>query len=96
MRIDGTFGINPQPLSNGKVPSGDVKNRNEGEGQVDRVVLEEAQVEYLVKAYIEKASGVEELDKAAVEEARELLKSGAMDTPEALQRAAEAILRLGA
>ena len=37
----------------------------------------------------------EEIDEQAVAEARKLLRSGRLDTPEAARRAAEALINLG-
>ncbi|MGB2821963.1 MAG: hypothetical protein WBF17_13350 [Phycisphaerae bacterium] len=41
------------------------------------------------------ASAAEEINAKAVEEARALLQAGQLDTPEAADRAAEAILKMG-
>jgi hypothetical protein len=46
------------------------------------------------QAYVQKALAAEQVDHQAVAEARKLLASGQLDTPEAADRAAEAILRL--
>ena len=45
--------------------------------------------------YVQAAKDVPDVNKQAVAEARELLKSGKLDTPEAAQRAAENMLNLG-
>lgn len=45
--------------------------------------------------YILRAADAPAVRSEAVQEARRLLASGELDTPEAVQRAAEAILRLG-
>jgi hypothetical protein len=41
------------------------------------------------------AAGAEEMNTAAVTRARELLRSGQLDTPQAARRAAEALLSIG-
>jgi hypothetical protein len=46
-------------------------------------------------AYVERAAATEEVRQDAIAEARRLLESGALDTPEAAAAAAEAILTLG-
>ena len=45
--------------------------------------------------YIQQAVACEEVDTQAVVEAKKLLESGQLDTPEAAARAAESILSLG-
>ena len=46
--------------------------------------------------YVRKAMAAEDVNAAAVAEARRLLQAGELDTPEAAQRAAQAILQSGA
>jgi hypothetical protein len=48
-----------------------------------------------VAAYTSIAAASGEIDQDAVREARALIASGKLDTPEAIQRTAEAILKLG-
>jgi len=52
-------------------------------------------VGYLHKTYAPRAAGTAEVNPQAVAEARKLLESGQLDTPEAVRRAAEAILTRG-
>jgi hypothetical protein len=47
------------------------------------------------KEYIRSATAAQDVNKQAVAEARELLKSGKLDTADAARRAAEAMLGLG-
>lgn len=47
------------------------------------------------RGYVEKARAAGAINTAAVAEARRLLESGELDTPEAARRAAEAILEQG-
>ncbi len=51
--------------------------------------------ESALQPYIERAAGVVEVRRDAVEDAKHLLAAGELDTPEAAERAAENILRLG-
>ena len=51
--------------------------------------------ESALQPYIERAAGVVEVRRDAVEDAKRLLAAGELDTPEAAERAAENILRLG-
>jgi len=46
-------------------------------------------------AYVRQAMQADEVNLQAVEEARKLLESGAMDTPEAAAKTAEAMMKLG-
>jgi hypothetical protein len=48
-----------------------------------------------VAEYARAAAGAEEVRPEAVKEARALLESGQLTSPEALQRTAESLLRLG-
>ena len=45
--------------------------------------------------YVREALAAEDVDLAAIAEAKRLIASGQLDTPEAVKRAAEAIVELG-
>ncbi len=47
------------------------------------------------KSYIQKASACEEVNLQAVTDAKKLIESGQLDTPEAVNRAAERIISIG-
>ncbi|MCK4626684.1 MAG: hypothetical protein KAV00_15325 [Phycisphaerae bacterium] len=47
------------------------------------------------KPYIQKASACDEVNHQSVAEAKKLLESGQLDTPEAAKRAAERIISMG-
>lgn len=47
------------------------------------------------REYIQKVPATDEIDLQAVARAKELIQSGQLDTPEAIERAAEKILELG-
>ncbi|MCK4627340.1 MAG: hypothetical protein KAV00_18655 [Phycisphaerae bacterium] len=47
------------------------------------------------KAYIQKASACEEVNLQAIAEAKKLIESGQLDTPEAINQAAERIISIG-
>ena len=94
MRIDGTFGIEPQGRAQRETtPAG---THRKTEPDPNRPTPDDPQIRYLQEAYLEKAATVEDINPQAVAEARELLDSGQLDTPEAVQRAVQAIFRLGA
>jgi hypothetical protein len=91
VRIEGTFGPEHQKLSNGK---GDVSKSKHasaesifGDSDAEHVKAEQA----LLRA----AMAAEPVNPKAVEEARELLASGGLDTPEAARRAAQRLLSDG-
>jgi hypothetical protein len=91
VKIDGIFGPEHQKLSKGK---GDVSKSKDsaaasifGEQDAEHVKAEQA----LLRA----AMAAEPVNPKAVEEARELLASGGLDTPEAARRAAQRLLSDG-
>ena len=93
MRIDGTHGLEPQGLPEGnpslpKTPHpGDV---DQAQSSAEDIIVSRSH-----EPYIRQAMAAEEVNTQAVAEARKLLRSGQLDTPEAARRAAQAILRLG-
>ena len=91
MRLDGPQGLPPNPLPE-KVPPANIpetSSRSGATNEADSEVLS-ANIDY-----IRQAIETEEMDPAAVAEARRLLASGELDTPEAAARAAELIIKLG-
>ena len=92
MRLDGPQGLPPNSLPQ-KVPPANIPetstSRSGATNEVDSEVLS-ANIDY-----IRQAIETEEMDAAAVAEARRLLASGELDTPEAAARAAELIIKLG-
>ena len=92
MRIEGTYGIGPGGAGKG----------SQGKAQrVDQATVEDAtipddpEIRHLHRKYLKEPAGAEETDRGAITEARELLNSGKLDTPDAIARAAEAIVDLG-
>ena len=82
VRIDGTFGI-------------DSRNRSEGKGGADKAKRssassssQSAQLVSTHQSLIRKALEAEDIDLAAIKEAKELLQSGKLFSPEAILRAA--------
>jgi hypothetical protein len=47
------------------------------------------------QAHVDQAAAAPEIDEQAVAAARELIRTGQLDTPDAIRRAADAILRFG-
>ena len=89
MRIDGTNKIgqgSPDPLDNQPRSSGLPRNTPTEQSPA---------VEQHLKPLIEKVKRAENVDFQAVAEAKQLLDSGKLDSPEAILRAAEALLRFG-
>ena len=89
MKIDGAFGYDVQGAS--------PKGRPPGQQAAKAVRGVEPGVEVTESArkYIDKALAAEEVDLAAVAEAKKLLADGLLDTPEAIDRVADAIVERG-
>ena len=92
MRLDGPQGLPPNSLPE-KVPPASTpetgSSRSGATNEADSEVLS-ANIDY-----IRQAIETEDMDAAAVAEARQLLESGQLDTPEVATRAAELIIKLG-
>ena len=91
MRIDGVYGpgIGGVRDDNGTAPKSERPEAQGGAGG------EPTELYAAAKQYVLSAAGAEEVNRQSVAEARELLRSGKLDSPEAARRAAEAILSLG-
>ena len=93
MRIEGTSSLDPRGPLDGERPAAQAKPAEAltppTQGDPER------QVKLACAKYIQGASQSEEIDTQAVDRARKLLSSGDLDTPQAAQAAAEAILDLG-
>ena len=92
MRIDGTHGLEPQGLPDSKPPLPKTSlpgDASEAETSAESVVSRSHE------PYVRQAMAADEINTQAVAEARELLQSGQLDTPEAARRAAQTIMRLG-
>ena len=92
MRIDGTFGYETGGVTGKNGPAG------QRAGKAPRAVRPDAGVEVAASAhqtYIEKALAAAEVDASAVAEARRLLDEGLLDTSEAVERLADAIVTGG-
>jgi len=92
MRVDRTSGTPPHELPD-RVPSPGSKPT--GETPDGRPIPDDPQILHLHEKYAPQAGAVEAVNLQAVADARKLLKSGQLDSPEAVERAAEAILALG-
>ena len=91
MRIDGTHGMDPRAVPESAAAAGKPVRPAPREGKDPQgVELLSSQ-----QAYVDQAAAAEEIDQKAVAEARELIRTGQLDTPEALRRAAEALLKFG-
>ena len=91
MRIDGTFGYEAHGLGGKSGALG--QHAPKATESVER----NAGVEVVAPAgkYIAKALAAEEVNTAAIAEAKRLLAEGLLDTPEAIERAAEAMVTRG-
>ena len=93
MRIDGTNGAElhgaPEGAPTSRHPGGPPRGQDPAAGEG----LPASGAEY--QSYVQKAAACKEVDLEAVAEAKGLLESGQLDTPDAAQRAAERIVTLG-
>lgn len=91
MRIEGFIGPEYSNLPGGKTSSSKSKAGHSGSmGQTDGAKLVSAH-----ESLIQAAVAAEEVNVRAVEEARAMLESGQLDTPEAARRVAESLVDLG-
>ncbi len=92
MRIDGT---NNQQIPANKITGADAQPAKTQNSQGSAPAEQGLAVEPAVMPYIRKAIESDQIDLQAVGEAKRLIESGELDTPEAAARAAERILDLG-
>jgi hypothetical protein len=91
VRIDGTFGPEHHKLPKGK----DDVSKSKDATPAASIFGDDAEHVRAEQALLRAAMAVEPVNHKAVEEARELLASGALDTPEAARRAAQRLLADG-
>ena len=93
VRIDGTLGAEPYglPSDKGKCekPADSPASEKAGETHPEWAVSSS------LAPWIRQAAAVADVDVRAVEEAQRALGAGQLDTPDAIRRAAQAILELG-
>lgn len=92
MRVEGTNGAQQEGLPAGK-PAGAVPPRPRPTDV--RPAADSTQVNPAEPSHTQKALAAQEVDLAAVAEARRLLQEGKLDTPEAARRAAEILIDRG-
>ena len=92
MRIDPTHGTEPHGLADGK-PGSAKPTRPAGTEQ--RPTADSAELLAAHKPYVSKAMEGDEINLQAVQEARRLLESGELFSPEAILRAARNLLADG-
>ena len=92
MRIDGTSGTQP-----GTLPESPAFSKQAKPSVAPQTALNSESQAYVssIAPYVAAAGATDEVDSQAVLQARQLLKSGQLDTPQAATRAAQAILDLG-
>ncbi len=92
MRIDGPN----RPEMPGQPDSNEVKRQAARPTDTSEASAANARIgEAACKPYIQKAAACDEVNRQAVAEAKKLLESGQLDTPEAVKRAAERIVSMG-
>jgi hypothetical protein len=90
VRIDGNPSISRQVVPEASGAARQASPAPRAQGQPEGVELLSSQ-----QARVDRAAAVPEIDEKAVAEARELIRTGRLDTPEAIRGAAEAILDRG-
>ncbi len=93
MQVERTPGLDPFGVSEGS--NGLQKPPGTKSGGPKVVQGAPAAPQPSIEPYVRRANETPAVRRGAVEEARRLLAEGALDTPEAARRAAEAILSLG-
>ncbi len=88
MRIDGAYNIGPQDLP-GKSRGSAKSSKPASADDVASLFSSE------LKPYIDKAATEPEVNQQAVTEAIRLIRSGQLDTPDAIRRAAQGLLLHG-
>jgi len=91
VRIDGTSGYDAYRLA-GEKPTAAQKEAKAPPSTEPQAGVEVAES---ARKYIDQALAAQTADSTAVEEARKLIASGQLDTPEAIDRAAQAIVDRG-
>jgi hypothetical protein len=91
VRIDGIHGYQPQRPDEQTALNRPASARADGAGKA----VDSSDLLAEVRPTIRAAAGVEEVNAQTVAEAKELLASGRLQSPEAFRRAAEAILYRG-
>ena len=93
MRVEGTHDIGPRDFPNG--PNAASKPNRATGGSSESGSPASGGVESQLEALIKKVKAGDEINSQAVAEAQKLLESGELDSPEAIERAAEALIRFG-
>jgi hypothetical protein len=92
VRIDPTHGPEPHGLPEGKPASA---KPTRPAGAEEKPTAHSAELLATHKPYVRKAMEADEIDLQAVQEARKLLESGQLFSPEAVRRAARNLLEDG-
>jgi hypothetical protein len=93
VRIDGANWVPAQ--GNPETPQSLQKPPRSTDAPEARIDGGGSEVRSALAPYVRAVMAGEEIDEQAVAQARRLLQSGELDTPEAARRAAEALMRLG-
>jgi len=93
VRIDGTSGTDPRKISQGAACQSESQRPTRHDAP--DAATTDPLIGYLHKMYAPRAAGTAEVNQQAIAAARRLLESGQLDTPQAIRRAAEAILTRG-
>jgi hypothetical protein len=91
MRIEGTNNLTPKGLGDSQIPA---RTPVAPDAKAE-VFARDAAVTAAQQKYVPAALAGDDIDEAAVAEAKKLLESGQLDTPAAALRAADAMLKFG-
>ncbi|MCD6304143.1 MAG: hypothetical protein J7M21_04190 [Planctomycetes bacterium] len=91
VRVDAAYGLEPQKAPHDRPD----KSHAPGEAEPAAEPAGRIELDAAHKRLIAMAAALDEVDSRAVEQARRLLDSGRLDTPQAAARAAGAILDQG-
>ena len=93
MKINGPENLNINSVPGENAPRPRAAKSSDTGASTPKVELSPKNAGY--REYIQKVPTADEIDLQAVAQAKELLQSGQLDTPEAADRAAEKILDIG-
>lgn len=92
MRIEGN---QPRPGPQGRSDAVSPKGQRADSADTSQGVSAELGSQSVLQPYVTQAKAEPEVNEQAVAEARNLLESGQLDGPEAIRRAAQAMIRRG-
>ena len=93
VRIDGTYRPERANLPEAATPAGKPAP-SASAGPAEAAAPQPPKVEAHIQPYVDQAKEARDVNLQAIEEAKKLLASGTLDTPDAIRRAAQAMMDL--